>query len=910
MFSLNTLCFEDGGAVYVRSSISVVTLRVDAFFNCRTGREGETRYSGACAYLQEVLPGSSAVDCCATKCSAAVGSFVFFESSVEVSVTGLVAFDCKSAYGALCDYGVRAAISTCNFTSLNGQWDDSRTASAVCQSKTDSSTNARFVLIEDGAGAAALFVESGHAARLRECLFVNCAGAVGHSQTAGVALYVFDACFFAATTLIGTEFFGGTVTLIDCLFVGEVPTMPNGFRTAGVQVGFVGTRIDLASLSLLETCPRQGAAAFTEMARPTARSGLTGGAIAGICIAAVVVVVALIIIVIIICKVLRRKGRDSGEDDEGVNVSEEEEPPREESVADGTRDARIPVSRKDVLVLALDLSNANHIGCSTSTSWISELRHVSSTIGNSMAMGEGARVLKFTTAPAIVGVFGGLGLEPGLALYEGGPNVASELSGFMGYSEPDQMLEWFAAGRQTGLYQRAYKRVSVDGSNHTSGLPKGGYGVFFGTIPLAFFAFGQWCARVAQLFCAEILEIHLNVCAKLAYLEEIIRGVKSVFAGDQTRQAVVTGPVNKIGSPSLVMPSVSHAWLHPNMQLDDLMQKALKRPIQSYHHQSVVFARQWVQGQPRVVPLRDMIAYAAGLERARWLRLLPKILKARATAQQLHGELAAAPVRGGDEHAIRLRAHQLKDAAILVGAFAGLVADVIDPPVMTAVCTNDRLLDLSANEGTGGWNEDVYAEMLRVERERAPEDFAAAERSVTESGFAAKQRAKAERQCRRGVTPDPLGTPPPSFNLRLRALHDIGEGMFADGGHDETSLPGTDGDHDEASLPSAGGGAGAIDENVQREERLMTELVKVCRQGFRVPRRAIELIGCHNEARAAEVREAAHEAVGSLWPLPSRAAPELWWLIDGLAVLALDFQTNIRSLIEDALARSEDLDCE
>jgi hypothetical protein len=45
-------------------------------------------------------------------------------------------------------------------------------------------------------------------------------------------------CYFSHTNLNGSEFAGGSVWVDNCFFPGEVPVMPGGFATTGVQVNF------------------------------------------------------------------------------------------------------------------------------------------------------------------------------------------------------------------------------------------------------------------------------------------------------------------------------------------------------------------------------------------------------------------------------------------------------------------------------------------------------------------------------------------------------------------------------------------------------------------------------------------------------------------------------------------------
>ena len=133
MFELSGSYEGNGAAVYVDDD-SLVTLGSDSFFNCQAGTPGEVRYrSGGCADLQNLRPGSVMADCCATKCVTASGGIVAFWSW-QLTVKGIAAFDCKNAYGALCnERGPVCDFSGCNLTSVSAVWDSSNAVtSGIC----------------------------------------------------------------------------------------------------------------------------------------------------------------------------------------------------------------------------------------------------------------------------------------------------------------------------------------------------------------------------------------------------------------------------------------------------------------------------------------------------------------------------------------------------------------------------------------------------------------------------------------------------------------------------------------------------------------------------------------------------------------------------------------------------------
>jgi hypothetical protein len=272
MFEFSAPYDINGRAVYVNSAI-VAKLQSDSFFNCQSGTAAGTyTYQGACVWLVDVKSASAAADCCATQCGACVASFAYINSGdVDVYVTGLAAFNCRSASGAITHLLARLYLTTFNFTDLDGTWGSrDALASAIHQSERGSSTRAILgVFHRCWGGSATLRRYGGNTATLRECLLVASSGAVGHGmETTGRDSI--ELCYFQATSLRGTQFSGGSVLVKDCLFATYVPAMPVSFVATGVQRGYAATRMNVANPSLLATCPSQGIAAFGPTATPMA----------------------------------------------------------------------------------------------------------------------------------------------------------------------------------------------------------------------------------------------------------------------------------------------------------------------------------------------------------------------------------------------------------------------------------------------------------------------------------------------------------------------------------------------------------------------------------------------------------------------------------------------------------------
>jgi hypothetical protein len=228
--------------------------------DCTSGAEGVDYHSGGCAFLYDVLSGSSIADCCATKCGAYAGSFWYIQTqNVDAFVKGLAAFDCMSAQGALRDAYPRVRVSGCNFTSQDGTWGWDADAAAVYQTSSESSTNASFTLFESCVGGYAtvtlinrFYLEYGNAATFVECIFLDSDAAIAHDGATGQD--VVGRCFFANTTLKSSVFDGGSVLMRDCLFAGAVPAIPASFTTEGSQQPNTATTIAFDTASLLETC--------------------------------------------------------------------------------------------------------------------------------------------------------------------------------------------------------------------------------------------------------------------------------------------------------------------------------------------------------------------------------------------------------------------------------------------------------------------------------------------------------------------------------------------------------------------------------------------------------------------------------------------------------------------------------
>jgi hypothetical protein len=233
----------DGVAIYVCSCTSVVTLRSDVFLMCSSW-DADWWYDGGCACLLDVMSGSGASDCCATKCGAYHGAFCCFSSAnVDAAVRGLAAFDWKCVCGSLYDNHNRVRVSDCNFTkhAVTTKWRP--LATAIYQRQSGSSTNASFTIFDRCVhGSATLFEDSGNAATLRTCLFVSGCAAITHGWGA-TGQDVFERCFFS-NTIVGARYFPArSVLLRNCLFAAAVPSMPANFLTEGVQLGFASSRV-------------------------------------------------------------------------------------------------------------------------------------------------------------------------------------------------------------------------------------------------------------------------------------------------------------------------------------------------------------------------------------------------------------------------------------------------------------------------------------------------------------------------------------------------------------------------------------------------------------------------------------------------------------------------------------------
>jgi hypothetical protein len=120
--------------------------------------------------------------------------------------------------------------------------------------KPATTTRANFTLFKGCVGGRATFYAlGGGGAAFGECVFERCEAAVGH-WSAAAGQDILERCFFANTTLMGSEFLEGSVLLLNCLFAGDAPPMPSSFLTAGSQQGNTVTRIEFDTASLIATC--------------------------------------------------------------------------------------------------------------------------------------------------------------------------------------------------------------------------------------------------------------------------------------------------------------------------------------------------------------------------------------------------------------------------------------------------------------------------------------------------------------------------------------------------------------------------------------------------------------------------------------------------------------------------------
>lgn len=575
---------------------------------------------------------------------------------------------------------------------------------------------------------------------------------------------------------------------------------------------------------------------------------------------------------------------------------------------------------KEVHVLACDISSSKHVQSANPVT--RELRHFLSALGDAIVAGGRAFVTRLGNQQFVSRLHFDLAVETRLALFEGGDNCADEIYKFLDYYDPEKMLVAFERRRQNGSYQKdPFGVVSIFGNNHLMTILKEAVGevpgVYFGEVGMTFPDLGNWGARLALIQGASILEVHLNLCLLPEYLDAVIVGVRSALEASPGRQleAVVTGCVNARGSPSRVMPEVDHGWLYPELAKGALRDQ-LKRPIQSFHHQNTILGRHWVSEQERAVELRELLAYTEGLARARGLMLVPRVRATLALARQLEDDIKAAAAAKAKAKAAEVAAaeaaatakattttadapaivfdpvdlsmplsEQMEVVAGLISSLDSLLADCIDPPVMTAKCTSGALLAGPADRGTGGWNPVPYGPMVIAERQRSPELFAAAARAAADPAFADALRMASEPG--EVELPAEPFTPPPksgSTQSRLRELRRLSSEIYDQFANCETAL------REGAAKPTS-------DDAISRERRVMSELARVCDSRFWLTCSAVELIGCHGRSDAAQLRQAAREAVNSRWPLPPCASQDLWWLIDGMALLAQKRGIDLETLL-------------
>jgi hypothetical protein len=255
--SIHYTAGENGGGIYVSNSNYVVEVRGDSFFNC-TAQD-----HGGGVYLQSVRAGTSIIDSCACQCAAYGGAFATVRSvgsAIGVVFQGLSVVACPGVWGAVSqEHGVQGKVSECNFTKVVSSLAAGPTAywAAALNQGGDYavSTNATFLLfVGCDLGKGCWHSDEIGPAFFQSCSFVD-------NPIAALALWEYWSqvlvrmCYFKGTDVVqnwnGQDNGVVKVTLDDCLFAGEVPTLPTRAALSGVQVSFTTTEMSFNTASLL-----------------------------------------------------------------------------------------------------------------------------------------------------------------------------------------------------------------------------------------------------------------------------------------------------------------------------------------------------------------------------------------------------------------------------------------------------------------------------------------------------------------------------------------------------------------------------------------------------------------------------------------------------------------------------------
>jgi hypothetical protein len=137
-------------------------------------------------------------------CGAYCGSFWYLSSNGDAVVEGLAAFDCRSAYGALCDEYARVRVLGCNFTSQTGAWwTYGGYAAVIYQTNTGSSTKTEFTLFKSCTGGRAiLYLDAVNAATFVHSTFDGCVAVISHYSSYATGQDDIRRCFINNTPLI------------------------------------------------------------------------------------------------------------------------------------------------------------------------------------------------------------------------------------------------------------------------------------------------------------------------------------------------------------------------------------------------------------------------------------------------------------------------------------------------------------------------------------------------------------------------------------------------------------------------------------------------------------------------------------------------------------------------------------